>query len=94
MLTLPNTDNLASHTSSTRGMSQTDSVFGRNGVRRAAVRGIMSVAEVGISRAVRVGPIITVVGTAPLGPDGRTVGRGDAPLSCSVLEFRDVVPNG
>ena len=34
--------------------------------------------KVGISRAVRVGPIITVAGTAPLGPDGRTVGRGDA----------------
>ena len=33
--------------------------------------------KVGISRAVRVGPIITVAGTAPLGPDGRTVGRGD-----------------
>jgi enamine deaminase RidA (YjgF/YER057c/UK114 family) len=33
---------------------------------------------VGISRAVRVGPIITVAGTAPLGPDGRTVGHGDA----------------
>ena len=32
----------------------------------------------GISRAVRVGPIITVAGTAPLGPDGKTVGRGDA----------------
>jgi enamine deaminase RidA (YjgF/YER057c/UK114 family) len=25
-----------------------------------------------------VGPIITVAGTAPLGPDGRTVGLGDA----------------
>src|SRR5436190_7902845 len=33
--------------------------------------------RVGISRAVRVGNIITVAGTAPLGPDGRTVGRGD-----------------
>src|SRR5687767_7365259 len=33
--------------------------------------------KVGISRAVRVGPIISVAGTAPLGPDGRTVGRGD-----------------
>jgi enamine deaminase RidA (YjgF/YER057c/UK114 family) len=34
--------------------------------------------KVGISRAVRVGSIITVAGTAPLGPDGRTVGHGDA----------------
>jgi enamine deaminase RidA (YjgF/YER057c/UK114 family) len=34
--------------------------------------------KVGISRAVRVGNIISVAGTAPLGPDGRTVGRGDA----------------
>jgi enamine deaminase RidA (YjgF/YER057c/UK114 family) len=34
--------------------------------------------KVGISRAVRVGLIITVAGTAPLGPDGRTVGCGDA----------------
>jgi enamine deaminase RidA (YjgF/YER057c/UK114 family) len=34
--------------------------------------------KVGISRAVRVGNIITVAGTAPLGPDGCTVGRGDA----------------
>jgi enamine deaminase RidA (YjgF/YER057c/UK114 family) len=34
--------------------------------------------RVGISRAVRVGNIVTVAGTAPLGPDGRTVGRGDA----------------
>ena len=33
--------------------------------------------KVGISRAVRAGSIVTVAGTAPLGADGRTVGRGD-----------------
>jgi enamine deaminase RidA (YjgF/YER057c/UK114 family) len=34
--------------------------------------------RIGISRAVRVGNIIAVSGTAPLGSDGRTVGIGDA----------------
>ena len=34
--------------------------------------------KIGISRAVRAGAFVTVAGTAPLGPDGRTVGRGDA----------------
>ncbi|HKE85739.1 MAG TPA: RidA family protein [Vicinamibacterales bacterium] len=34
--------------------------------------------KVGISRAVRSGSFVTVAGTAPLGPDGRTVGVGDA----------------
>ena len=34
--------------------------------------------KIGISRAVRVGSVIAVSGTAPLGPDGRTVGKGDA----------------
>ena len=34
--------------------------------------------RIGFSRAVRVGPVIAVAGTAPLGPDGRTVGVGDA----------------
>ena len=33
--------------------------------------------RIGISRAVRAGSFIAVAGTAPLGPDGRTVGRGD-----------------
>ena len=32
---------------------------------------------VGFSRAVRVGNIIAVGGTGPLGPDGKTVGPGD-----------------
>jgi GrpB-like predicted nucleotidyltransferase (UPF0157 family)/enamine deaminase RidA (YjgF/YER057c/UK114 family) len=34
--------------------------------------------KVGISRAVRASTFVTVAGTAPLGADGRTVGRGDA----------------
>jgi len=34
--------------------------------------------KVGMSRAVRVGGWISVAGTAPLGPDGRTVSPGDA----------------
>jgi len=34
--------------------------------------------KVGISRAVRASTFVTVAGTAPLGPDGRTVGQGDA----------------
>ena len=33
--------------------------------------------RVGISRAVRAGPLIAVSGTAPLGSDGKTVGVGD-----------------
>jgi enamine deaminase RidA (YjgF/YER057c/UK114 family) len=34
--------------------------------------------QIGISRAVRVGSVVAVSGTAPLGPDGQTVARGDA----------------
>ncbi|MEP3428034.1 MAG: RidA family protein [Roseibium sp.] len=34
-------------------------------------------AVVGFSRAVRVGPFITIGGTAPVGVDGKTVGIGD-----------------
>ena len=33
---------------------------------------------VGFARAVRFGPWISVGGTAPVGPDGKTVGLGDA----------------
>ena len=33
--------------------------------------------RVGISRAVRSGKVIAVTGTAPLGPDGKTVAKGD-----------------
>ncbi len=34
-------------------------------------------AVVGFSRAVRVGPFISIGGTAPVGPDGKTVGVGE-----------------
>ncbi len=34
--------------------------------------------EIGFSRAVRVGSMVFVSGTAPVGPDGKTVGVGDA----------------
>jgi enamine deaminase RidA (YjgF/YER057c/UK114 family) len=33
--------------------------------------------KLGFSRAVRVGDWVSVAGTAPIGPDGRTVGVGD-----------------
>lgn len=33
---------------------------------------------IGFSRAVRVGNFVSVGGTAPIGPDGETVGAGDA----------------
>jgi enamine deaminase RidA (YjgF/YER057c/UK114 family) len=33
--------------------------------------------QIGISRAVRVGSIVAISGTAPLGPDGRTMAPGD-----------------
>ena len=34
--------------------------------------------RIGMSRAVRVGSIVAVSGTAPLSPDGKTVAKGDA----------------
>ena len=33
--------------------------------------------KIGFSRAVRVGDVVVVAGTAPIGPDGRSVGSGD-----------------
>jgi enamine deaminase RidA (YjgF/YER057c/UK114 family) len=46
-------------------------------VRKLVTSGSPFEATVGFSRAVRVGSLVSVAGTAPLGPDGRTVGRGD-----------------
>ena len=46
-------------------------------MRRLVSTGSPYEPRLGISRAVRAGPSVTVSGTAPLGPDGSTVGRGD-----------------
>lgn len=45
--------------------------------RRSASTGSPYEPIVGFSRAVRIGKIVAVGGTAPLGPDGNTVGAGD-----------------
>jgi enamine deaminase RidA (YjgF/YER057c/UK114 family) len=47
-------------------------------VRKLVSSGSPYEATVGFSRAVRIGSLVSVAGTAPLGPDGHTVGRGDA----------------
>ena len=49
-----------------------------NDMRKLVSSGSPYEPKVGLSRAVRAGCIVAVAGTAPLGPDGRTVGRGDA----------------
>jgi len=51
--------------------------------------------KVGISRAVRAGCIVTVAGTAPLGPDGHTVGQDDAAAQARrCLEIIDAALRG
>src|SRR5262245_13493625 len=45
--------------------------------RRSVTTGSPYEPIVGISRAVRIGNVVAVAGTAPLGPDGKTVGVGD-----------------
>ena len=42
-------------------------------------------AIVGFSRAVRVGPFISIGGTAPVGPDGQTVGIGDVAMQTKCI---------
>lgn len=46
-------------------------------VRKLVSSGSYLEPEIGFSRAVRVGDIIVVSGTAPIGEDGETVGKGD-----------------
>lgn len=46
-------------------------------VRKLVSSGSPYEPKVGISRAVRAGVFVTVSGTAPLGPDGKTVGKGN-----------------
>ena len=47
------------------------------GERRSVSTGSPYEPVVGISRAVRIGNVVAVAGTAPLGTDGKTVGLGD-----------------
>ena len=49
-------------------------------IRRLIPSGSLLEPVIGFSRAVRVGGMICVSGTAPIGPDGATVGVGDAPV--------------
>lgn len=46
-------------------------------MRHTASSGSPLEPEIGFSRAVRVGAHVVVAGTAPIGPDGETVGEGD-----------------
>lgn len=73
-------------------------------MRRLVSSGSPYEPRLGISRAVRADSIVTVAGTAPIGPDGRTVGPGDpvaqarrcieiiaAALEAAGASLRDVV---
>jgi enamine deaminase RidA (YjgF/YER057c/UK114 family) len=46
-------------------------------VRKLVSSGSPFEPKIGFSRAVRVGNVVAVAGTAPIGPGGRTVGCGD-----------------
>ena len=48
--------------------------------RRRVSTGSPYEGRLGISRAVRAGNLVAITGTAPLGPDGVTVGAGDPAL--------------
>src|SRR6266700_6088566 len=46
-------------------------------MRQHVLSGSPYEARLGFARAVRIGPLISIGGTAPIGPDGKTVGKGD-----------------
>jgi enamine deaminase RidA (YjgF/YER057c/UK114 family) len=46
-------------------------------VRKLVSSGSPFEPKIGFSRAVRVGDVVAIAGTAPIGPDGRSVGLGD-----------------
>ncbi len=50
---------------------------GRPFARKLILNGNPMEEIVGFSRAVRVGPHVSIGGTAPVGPDGQTIGKGD-----------------
>jgi enamine deaminase RidA (YjgF/YER057c/UK114 family) len=70
-------------------MKENNYYFGAKTMKRTLVsNGNPMEKRVGFSRAVRVGPFVTVGGTAPVGPDGKTVGVGDpAVQACRCLEI-------
>jgi enamine deaminase RidA (YjgF/YER057c/UK114 family) len=59
-------------------MSEAGGAREGTGARRRVSSGSPYEPVIGISRAVRAGRFVAVAGTAPLGPDGRTVAQGDA----------------
>jgi enamine deaminase RidA (YjgF/YER057c/UK114 family) len=61
----------------TNNMNKSEGVYGHMAEQRVS-SGSPYEPKLGFSRAVRVGSIIAVSGTAPIGPDGKTVGQGDA----------------
>src|SRR5215475_3648790 len=56
-------------------------------MRKLILSGSPYEANVGFSRAVRVGALVAVAGTAPIGPDGSTVGGNAAAQAHRCLEI-------
>lgn len=65
--------------------------------RRHAASGSPFEAQIGFSRAVRVGDLVCVAGTAPIGPDGTNVAPGDLAAQtrrCFEIAFEALVAVG